>query len=224
MPGTDGQRFKKFVALAVPIGTLTYNLEVEAFQTYFVGDGGVWVHNTCPFGGEAALSVAERMRKEGKSLNEIYLALEKLMTNAADLTSADAKVMASALDNLLLDAFRDLAKVWTPRPTLGFNVWRHYVDHVKIAREFTDVQDPFEYVARARRFLERTDHARLRGARTVIEQDGQIVEETFFMDTASGEFMIRVDSGPSAGAIRTYFHKRGSVEGLIRYFDKQFRK
>src|SRR5690606_5809188 len=39
--------------------TTVYNVEVEDFHTYFVGEGGVWVHNACggPQGGGKGATV-----------------------------------------------------------------------------------------------------------------------------------------------------------------------
>ncbi|MCB1694461.1 MAG: Hint domain-containing protein, partial [Pseudomonadales bacterium] len=43
--------------------TMVYNLEVEGDHTYFVGDAGLWVHNSCSAPFENAFALITRIRK-----------------------------------------------------------------------------------------------------------------------------------------------------------------
>ncbi len=84
------------------------------------------------------------------------------------------------------------------------------------------VNDPLTYFEKARALVMRTDGARLRGSRfnlrEFFDQSGSLIRETFYMDPATGEFVVIVDSGEELGALKTYFVKDGSVVDRIRYF------
>jgi hypothetical protein len=137
----------------------TYNLEIEDFHTYFVGQDGVWVHNAG--GRECARlrSIYVRLRKAGKTPNEIFLTIERR------LPGANAEFVGRAIDEALgKDVFPGKTNLWTKgeEATPGTNAWEHFKKHVRQRGEFPEIDDVVTYVQKGRVLVDSPPRVRSR--------------------------------------------------------------
>ena len=152
----------------------SHDFEVEDFHTYFVGESGVWVHNTgqaC----ERLFSLYDRFRRiNNKPPEESWRLIEKLhvghLDNAGNFVRGQKVGAYSdvALGNALEDALRkdvfgdDVLKLWTkgPRDSPGHNMFMHYKQHVLENKsgipggEFPNIKNAMDYVKEARVFIQ----------------------------------------------------------------------
>jgi hypothetical protein len=195
----------------------TYNIEVDGFGTYFVGDDGVWVHNAA--GRECAQirSIYLRRKSRGKTPNEIFRWLEQKLPGVGK----NKKLMGSALDEAFeKEVFPGTANVWTkgPEASPGANAWGHFRRHVRRDGHFPGIDDAVTYVEQARRFLARQGPSVRRGIR---RSRGSGLRERFVIDLDTGEFAVEMLDG-EVGALKTYFRVDGGPQEWRAYFHKQF--
>ena len=101
----------------------TYNLEVEDFHTYFVGEKGIWVHNTCSEGMNNVASLFEQLLKKNGSgkagLKAAADEIEDMLSLTRKGGAIDEIDYVDAMSYVNLRLARGGEKLPTPKP------WRH---------------------------------------------------------------------------------------------------
>lgn len=98
----------------------TFNFEVADYHTYFVGDGGVWVHNSC----KDQRKEISTGRTEPKNLKE-QLAMKEVKANPSGTTPPRMPKMSDTKNNLLHE------DGWVKRTQNVNGVEIHYVENIK---------------------------------------------------------------------------------------------
>ena len=87
-----------------PDGTAfaTYNFEVADFHTYFVGEAGVWVHNTCPWEVDKAIAIWDALRAETQFIDKFWDPMVAAFKTRERISDWDQR----ALYNHVMEEFR----------------------------------------------------------------------------------------------------------------------
>jgi hypothetical protein len=85
---------------------MVYNLEVEGDHTYFVGDAGIWVHNTCSAPFENAFAVITKIRQNNPDHWSSFVEALEATAGPARAARFDAG-MPEICDALMTGMYRD---------------------------------------------------------------------------------------------------------------------
>ncbi|MGE0536252.1 MAG: polymorphic toxin-type HINT domain-containing protein [Pirellulales bacterium] len=207
----------------------TYNMEVERFHTYFVGEAGLWVHNAGFFfcdmmkasyvqyrraaGGtpEAAARIVEGLIAEAKlahklSNKDVY----EIFGSVAKLAAQDPAVFPNGPP----------AKLWTSTTKLNEaqNLGEHYYTHIVKQRRFGDeITDIVTYSKRAHGFIDNPPEGSI-----IVTRFRDTGNEIFVMDTVTGDFGVRKLDGPDVGAMKIFLRHEGSLQERLEYILEQF--
>ena len=207
----------------------TYNMEVARFHTYFVGDAGLWVHNsgyffcdmmkgawvhyrTAPGGTpESAALVVQGLIREAQANHALVNKdVWEILGSVAKLAAQDAAVFPNGPP----------AKLWTSTTVLteAQNLGEHFYTHVIKQQQWgTEVRDVVTYVKRAFAFIDDPPETALFNIRV---RHG--FRELVMLDPVTGDFAVKVLEGPKAGAFRSFFKRDGTIESRIQYYNDQF--
>jgi len=191
----------------------TYNLVVQDFGTYFVGNHGVWVHNAAGRECQQVYSMYMRLRnRRGKTIHEAFKELENKLFHILEVSNKEKPydIVGLAVDEGIKDVIPGLTQsIWTngPYKSGGANVWYHFRKHVRDQGEFPDIDDIITYAERARNFAA---HSQSQGSIIVWLKppDNKMV-----VDWDTREIGIMVENGADAGKIRVYM-KRDPTKSL----------
>ena len=199
----------------------TYNVEVDEFHTYFVGESGVWVHNAAGRACQQVRSIVERLKRQGKTPSEILRTLEKRLPNATD------EFMAQVVDEILFtdvypgvdDLFtrgeftgrlahlmqppHNLPEALVKRKERAWNIWSHFKKHVRDQNEFPDVDDVVSYLERARQHSINPPSGAHRGLR--IRGGNYEVGVMILNGPRRGEFSVAVLNPNGTHTLKSYF-------------------
>ena len=184
----------------------TYNFEVVQFHTYFVGHACVWVHNAgAPC--ERFFAIFEHFKAKYGDAAQAWARTESRLM-AFSSKPETTRTLGSALDDVLRKElipghqgeFFTSTRSLTNTENLGEHVWKHIYDLKDMA---SLTPDGASYVKRA---LELSANSVGQGNILVAEGiRSRSALERLVLDQATGEFTIKVLTGPEAGRIRTLF-------------------
>jgi hypothetical protein len=188
----------------------TYNLSVEDFRTYYVGEHGVWVHNAAPRNCSRAFSFYRRMRDKNQLTPQ--QAFARLEQNLQANLATRNKTLADSLEEVLQkDLSIDINSVWTSRKsaTAAENAYvKHWLKH---KGEFPDIDNAVTYIQRAMDFAGQGTSS---GALKVGYRVRQGALEKVVCNLDTREFAVKIVDGSNAGKIKTYF--KITDEGLAQ--------
>jgi hypothetical protein len=189
-----------------------------------VDEAGVWVHNSGNALCQKAFSIYHRHRQHLNASPETAFAateaaLKRLMGKQGLYDSIQIKHLGDVLDQAVKEArsLPDGDVLWTAGPysTWQENMWSHWVKRQNQG-SYPNMVSPLEYVNKAIDLTSNPGPTAMVGERV----KGGITER-LFLDTATGDFAVKVMSGPETGALKTLFPINGSAQDWLTYWNKQ---